>query len=235
MAISASLLTSDISTTIAGLYTTASIAPVGSSVIYVGVATYLDGTAPGVTVSGLGLTWSETMTRGWTTSAPTTMFLSLWRAIASASAPTPGTLSLTMTDRGDGPAAEGCAWAAVQVTGANTVGPTLQAVPNNGTGTSASITLSAAADSANRAMSWFATNLFAATTEDTSWTELADKTANVPNFSLECQWRSDAFDTSAGASWGASAKWGGIAIEIVAGASPTSLPIRRPRFHLIGR
>lgn len=232
MAIAATLLTSGTATTGVS-YNLPSVSPAGSSVLFLGVASWLQDTAPGFSVSGFSLGWSESVTRGWTVSSPTTMFMAIWRAIVT-SAPGAGVITVAMTDRGGGPAAQGFAYSLVQVTGHNTISPILQAVSNSGTGTSSTNTLAAGFDSASRPLAFHASGSNTTASPNTNWTELSDDASSVP-MSIESQWRSDAFDTSVAATYGGSVKWGNCAVEILAGASPTSMPVPRPRFHMSRR
>ena len=83
-------------------------------------------------------------------------------------------------------------------------------------GTSASITLAAAGNSNNRPFSWWVHGANEAITPATSWTEIDDLAHAAPASGSESQWRSDAFDTAAAASWTTSAGYGGLATEIKA-------------------
>lgn len=92
----------------------------------------------------------------------------------------------------------------------------VQLVTNSGTATSGSATLAAAGDSLNRPMSVWEHAANQATTPRTNWTELHDVAGNNPTTGFESQYRSDAFETTASASWVTSSDWGGLAVEIKA-------------------
>lgn len=96
----------------------------------------------------------------------------------------------------------------------------VQKPTNTGTGTSGSVTLSAAANSNNRPISGFCHSANEATTERTNWTEVDDLAGSAPSNGLETQYRSDTFETTASASWTTSANWIGIAAEIKAEVAP---------------
>ncbi len=82
--------------------------------------------------------------------------------------------------------------------------------------TSGSLTLASAGHEDNRAFSAWVHVAAEATTPQTSWTEIHDLSHTAPNRGSESQWRSDVFDTAAGASWTTSQTFGGIAFEIKA-------------------
>lgn len=109
-----------------------------------------------------------------------------------------------------------------EVTGAaiagGATGCIVQNPTNNGTGTSGSVTLSAAGNSQNRPMSFWCHLANEATTPRTNWTETtgADGNFNNPATGAEGQFRSDTFETTASASWTTSSAWRGVALEIKA-------------------
>lgn len=95
------------------------------------------------------------------------------------------------------------------------------------TGTSGSLTLAAAGNAANRPISAWAHRANEVTTPATNWTEIDDGQfpTTAPSSSAECQWRSDAFDTAAAASWTTSIGFAGIAAELKASlVGPTPIP-----------
>jgi len=90
----------------------------------------------------------------------------------------------------------------------------VQSPTGSGTAGSGSITLASPGNSANRPVSGW----FHATQEGTSpranWAEADDGSHNNPGTGLESQWRPDAFETTASASWSTSSAWLGIAAEL---------------------
>jgi len=95
-------------------------------------------------------------------------------------------------------------------------GSVVQQPTNTGTATSGTVTLSAAAHANNRPMSFWLHLANEATTFRTNWTETAgaDGNFNTPPTGAEGQFRSDAFETTASASWTTSSLWRGVALEI---------------------
>lgn len=103
--------------------------------------------------------------------------------------------------------------------------------------TSGSVTLAAAASANNRPISAFNTGSNEALTERTNWTEMDDLGGTAPTRALETQVRSDAFETTASATWATSGVWGAIAAELNAtAAAATSLlpppPMSPPTYYL---
>lgn len=113
-------------------------------------------------------------------------------------------------------------WSLYSITGSDVLnvgvaGCIIQTANTAGTGTSGSITLSAASASSNRPFSAFVHVQpgSESTTPRANWTEIGDVVvANVRN--LETQWRSDTFETTASGSWSTSQEYGGIAFEVKA-------------------
>jgi hypothetical protein len=83
-------------------------------------------------------------------------------------------------------------------------------------GTSGSVTLSAASDSANRPISFFGHRANESTTPRTNWNELDDLSGTGADRGSDTQYRDDTFETTASASWTTSEKWFGFAAEIKA-------------------
>src|SRR5207302_6943185 len=90
----------------------------------------------------------------------------------------------------------------------------VQSPTGSGTAASGSIAVASPGNSANRPVSgWFhAQN--EVTSPRTNWAEVDDGNHNMPNAAMESQWRSDAFETTASASWSTSSAWLGIAAEL---------------------
>lgn len=83
-------------------------------------------------------------------------------------------------------------------------------------GTGGSVTLASAQKASNRPMSFFVHLANEATTPRASWTETAgaDGNYNSPATGHECQFRDDAFETTASATWVGNVAWRGVALEI---------------------
>jgi hypothetical protein len=105
-----------------------------------------------------------------------------------------------------------------QITGAYESGTIydafVQVITASGTGTSGSVTLPAAAGSADRCFATFGTRTNAAHTPRTNWTELDDASSYGSGDGLSTQYRSDAHETTASCSWSANEDWEGIAVEV---------------------
>lgn len=97
-------------------------------------------------------------------------------------------------------------------------------VETTGTATG-DITLAAAGAADNRAFLAMGCGAVAseAITERTNWTEIHEAAADTPSANLQTSWRSDAFETTASASWTSSVKFGAMAFEIKALVSSTPL------------
>lgn len=117
------------------------------------------------------------------------------------------------------------------VTGSFVQSPTNSAT----TGVTGSVALSAAGNSANRvifAVSHLANELHA---PKSGWTELDDFGGTAPATDISTQFRDDAFDTDAYATWSTSAAWGAIASEIkaVVGATTYNLSVSVSRLESV--
>jgi hypothetical protein len=119
----------------------------------------------------------------------------------------------------------GCEADLIRVDGsdvANGLVQTFVQTPNTGsdlTGTSGSITLSAAGDSNNRPICAFTHAFNENQVPRASWTEVTEVQHANPTTAFAGQFRSDAFETTASTTWTTSSAYGGIAAEIkVAGA-----------------
>lgn len=102
-------------------------------------------------------------------------------------------------------------------------GAFVQSPTNSGTAdASGTVTLNSAGNSNNRPISFFAHNANEAVTADGAWTAADDFTGAGPTMGAMSQWKSDAFSTSATASWSSSVAWGGIAAELKADGGGTT-------------
>lgn len=98
----------------------------------------------------------------------------------------------------------------------------IQAVTGSGGSSPASLTLSAAGATDNRPFAAFDHYSDEGTTAQSGWTELDDFSGLVVNSqprSISSQYRTDQFDTAAGASWATTTEnWCGCAVELKAAA-----------------
>lgn len=95
----------------------------------------------------------------------------------------------------------------------------VQATTTVGSAASASLTLAAAGDAANRPVSSFNHRTGEVTTPRTNWTELDDFfDTTFPARGFETQQRDDTFEVTASASWATSSGFVGIAAELKAAA-----------------
>jgi len=125
-----------------------------------------------------------------------------------------------------------CTASFFQVTGVDISGGVAAAFiqqPTNGeaSNTTGTITLAAAANSNNRPIAAFFHIVNEAKTPRANWTELDDLTGTAPTRNLETQYRDDAFETTASATWATADRWAGMAAELKAEAvvpPPTPTP-----------
>ena len=200
------------SATNATSYANSSWTPPGADLIVVFVTSRRgssNGDTP--TISGNSLTWTQI---GATLDVDTNHGLSLFGANAAGSA-----TGVTTVDFGAN-TQDHCIVSFFQATGVDLTGGVaaafVQNVNNTGSATSGSATLAAAGASANRPISGFvhATNEVAS--PRANWTELDDMHGSNAIRDLITQYRDDAFETTASATWSTSAAWGGIAAELLA-------------------
>lgn len=226
MAIAVSALTSSYNNANAAGYATASISPAAGSllVLYVG-SSITGGTAPGTTPTGLSLTWTLQDQIAFSGTGSAERRLAVFTAPCGAS-PGSGAVTLTHTDLGSGATSEGTAWAVLQVTGHNVAAPVVQHPKTSGVAaTSGSLTLAAAASSLNRPVVGWWHRANEGKTPRTNWGELTDNFGGTPSVGLETQWRGDAFETTASATWVSSQPWAAIALEIASVQTITTLHI----------
>jgi hypothetical protein len=228
VAIGATLLTAAYNNANATSYNTASISPAANSLLLVFVSDNIGtGSAPRSVPTGLSLTWQNLGYRMWGPT-PGEQMSGLWIAQCGAS-PGSGAITFTENDMGSGTTSSGTGWIVIQVTGHHVAEPIRQ-IQYPGTGTtsntsgwvatpSLSIPLLPAADANSRAFAFFAHPANEATTPRSGWTELSDTSGSSPNFAMESQWRSDAFETTASASWATQFRCFGMAVEIAEAAA----------------
>jgi hypothetical protein len=228
MAIGATLLTSSYDNVDRTSYTTASISPAANSLLLLFVTDSIGtGNAPEAVPTGLSLTWERLGTREFGP-APAVRRSGAWVAQCGGS-PGSGTVTLTENDRGSGTTSTGTSWVVIEITGHHTTQPVRQ-VQYPGTGTfqnqsgyqltGLTLPMVAAADSNSRGFSYFVHQANEATTFRTNWSELSDNAGASPVHADESQWRSDAFETTASATWATASRHFGFAIEIAEAAAP---------------
>lgn len=191
-------------------YANSSWTPPTSGLIIAYVQARRSGGPDTPTISGNGITWTQI---GSTFDCDGTgNGISLFGANASGSS-----TGVTTVDFGANTQLH-CSTSFFQVTGVDLSGGIaaafVQQPTNSGTGTSGSVTLSAAADSANRPIVCFWHKVNETTTPRTNWTEIDDLSGGGQVRGVETQYRDDAFETTASASWTTSADWGGVAAEL---------------------
>mgnify|MGYP001582549698 CR=1 FL=1 len=214
----------------ASSYVNTSWTPPTSGLILVGVGTRVVAGPNIPTISGNGITWVQIATILFTASTTNDERITLFGADASGSSA--GATSVAFA----GQTQLSCTVSFLQATGVDLSGGVAAAFVQKPTGsdiaaTSGSIALAAAADAANRPIAlWFH---FAneVTTPRTNWTEADDLRGSGPLRGVETQYRSDAFETTASASWVTSSRWGVIAAELKAEVAAAVAPVLRGSRH----
>lgn len=194
-------------------YATASWSPPTTGIILISI---INRNAAGnntvVSVTGNSLTWTQ---------IATVTFSAGQDRISIFAAPAAGaTTGATTIDYGANTQLM-CRVSFAHVTGLDLSGAIAAAFVQAPTGTgvaatSSSITLSAAGHADNRPYAVFVHLVNEPTVPRTNWTELDDLGGASPVATIQTQFRSDAFETTASASWATSTAWAGIAIEIKA-------------------
>ena len=149
--------------------------------------------------------------------------MEMWVA-DSGSSPGNNTTTITFTE-----SKSGLHFHVFAATGVNLTGGAANAVqtPTGGTtggnGTSGSVTLDSPLQSANRPVSFFFHRANETLTGRTNWTDVSNGNFASPNSGALSQYRSDAFETTASATWTTSVVWGGMAAEIKASGGVTTI------------
>lgn len=203
-------------------YANASWTPPTTGIIVVFVQSRRNGGPDSCTMSGNSLTWVRIVDAVDLNSGGGNQ-LSLFTADASGS----GT-GATTVDFGANTQVH-CQVSFFQVTGVDITGGVanafVQTPTNTGTGTSGTVTLSAAGDAANRPISCFWHLANEVSEERANWTEIDDMRGAGQNRGVITQQRDDAFETTGSASWATSAAWGVIAAELKASADGVTVPV----------
>ena len=217
------------SATDATSYANSSWTPPTSGLIIVYVAARRAAALDTPTISGNGITWTQI---GVTLDASGANHgLSLFGANATGSA-----AGVTTVDFG-GNTQLGCCVSFFHATGVDLTGGVAAAFVQNpraiGSSTTGSVTLAAVSAADNRPISgWYhVTN--EAVTPRANWTELDDLAGATHNRVLETQYRDDAFETTATATWATSDNWGGIAAELKAEVVVPPTPSSSTAIHSI--
>lgn len=217
MALTFTYRASQYTTTAGASYALTSYTPAANSLLVAFVVGCGDNTDPNHATqpfTGHGVTWTKKAISN--NALSTTHALSVWVANAGASPTSESCTARWATNR------TGAAIIEFEITGWNdslsAVDALVQAVTNTGTGTSGSFTLSAASSEANRPLAFFVHLANQGTTPRANWTEPsgADGNFNNPATGAAAQYRDDAFETTASASWTTSSDWRGIGLEIAA-------------------
>lgn len=223
MAITATSLTASSSTANAATYATASISPTTGRVLLAFVSMTGIGAAVATTITGLSGTWTNI----GGSYLPTSLGAGSYDCAALYCTNYTGTGTLTL---GNTDSATACVWDVIEIDGANTTTPIVTAATKKvDLGASVStptLTLDSPADSTNRAFVGFTAVSSSATiaAARTSWTELAEVAQSTPSINLQCQWRSDTFETTAGVTYtGGPFAAAAVAVEVAA-AGATFLP-----------
>ena len=180
---------------------------------------------PSVTLSGWGITWSQS-------ASPLTRLTADLLVVfeGKTASPSNGVLTVTFTGKAIG----GKSVVAVEISGDDTADPVIQSGTvgySSGVGP-ATASLSSYADTDNAGIAFFDIGVASATdvTPETDWTEVADASYDTPNHHLQCQFRADAGsipDVSCTSTWdGSSVNYAGFIFEIAAGGAPPPDPIR---------
>ncbi len=197
--------------------------PAANSLLIAWISSATEEVTP-TSVTGHGVTYTKIGNLIQLGTGPNLGVLELWAAKAGAS-PTSVAVSATWALARSGvdiseEEVTGHDNALTLATGAGQMFPQVVSAGNsNVAATSRSLTLAAAAHANNRPISAFIHQANEVKTPQASWTELDDGGYTSPNRSMETQYRSDVFDTTAGASWATSRASAGMAAEIAEAAS----------------
>jgi predicted aconitase with swiveling domain len=226
MALAFAYRSSVYSTTAATSYTCApTYTPAAGSLLVAFVVTTLGATPlDPTTVTGHGVSFSKLTLTARTLS--TTHAVSVWIANAGVSPTSVACIaSYGAVSQTGGTVTE------FEVTGADLTtlaGSIVQNPTNTGSGTSGSVVLAAAGSADNRPMSFWLHLANEATTAQSLWTLTAGATGNfnTPATGAAGQFRTDAYETPATATWTGNVAWRGVAIEVKA-LGPVARPLRQ--------
>lgn len=177
---------------------------------------FIRGTTTVPTISAYGATWTELSgARESGGSGGSAWIFTCYEAYAGGS-PSSSTATVTVTGGGTGGGFD-----IVEITGADTSDFTVQAVGEQGTATSGSITLASFGDATNNgAVASFGIQANEAMTPDSTatWSEISDAGWNTPNSRMATETRTGE-DTTVTYGWTTSVIWAGIAVEVKVASS----------------
>lgn len=200
--------------------TSASITPSSDALVLLWVESRVGfGAASTPTVTGNSLTWTQVASVGFNTTSTTASRLTLFKALGSS--PTTGTVAMNF-----GLTQGNCIWSIVEYSGVDTTTPVVQSQTNNANSASSlTVTLSSFGSSSNVTAAGFGADLNVAIDNEGTWTEIHDIGTTVgPGPSrLENQWYNGNDTTATGTMNSGTADMAGIAVEIAASSSPTTM------------
>lgn len=176
-----------------------------------------NGSGASTSVTGNGVTFTQMAGKSASLGGTTTN-VDIW--VGSASSPTSGeTTAAWATNR------SGCNIMVLEITdldlSGGSTGAFVQLVASTGTSQTGANTLAAASNSANRPLATWIHSANEQSSARTNWTELRDGNHANPSMGGECQWRSDAFETSCSSTWATNADYIGVAVELKSGTAAT--------------
>lgn len=211
MAIAATHLATQGDTSNTSTYTTASIAPAANRWVFVFGVSSGTNPAPFGVVTGLGLNWTTVYSN---VGAKTQWLAS---AYTGASAPTPGTLTVTHSTN-----ITGLAYSIVAVADADATTPIVQMNHSRTSAASQTVTLTDAMSSASNAtLAMFWNQVGETMTPGGSYIELGEASHNAPLTAIQTEWLLPG-TTTPSVTWSTSSSGGGIATELAAGATSTA-------------
>lgn len=236
MAITVNTLDSGTNTTDQLAYTTAAFTPTANALIVVCFHNSFDiggYQAPPTLTDSASLTWYTPVIVQDATPNGTYWLVDSgnqagMRYLFASKAPSsPGSMTVTLTFPGSN-SPRNAMWSVFEVIGSDVANGVTQTfvqsivtaptITGSSPATSVTATLAAASNSNNRPFHWTIHHNFAeGTTPRASWTELHDVNTSDHAVSMETQWRSDTFETTASASWTTSSDYSSVAFEIKAG------------------
>lgn len=213
--------------------TTTSITADANSALFAhwGTGLLAGSTAPNITVTGTGLTWTAITSVLYAGSQRRR--IGVVYALVGSDGWT-GTLNLTPQT-----ATDGLIWIVNQATGADAgavVVPGSVVTATSADAATLPLTLGAALRADSRPYSMYAAPSAQVIAPNTSWTEIAEESisdVSIADHGMETQWRSGQFDTSANATWADPHACAGIAFEIAAGTMADYQQAMRDSMYVI--
>jgi len=210
-------------TTDGATFTTASLAVLPNRILVLWADTSIGaGTTPGVSPSNSVLTpgcvWKAEADVAW----PTDVRHGFMFTAPTGTQPVPGTMVLTMTERGSGTTSTGTGWAVLQFPpGVDVTKIAWRTSVGSVNSTGLTLTLVKASSNANRFAVFFSHRANEVTTPRAApWAELSDVAGASPTRSGEVQWLQGTVsvagtaELAASATWATSSQGGGLALEL---------------------